>query len=215
MTISIPSMMVITGDGTMSRGQCLGLYSFDQEHGCYKQVATEENCYPSQRKSRFVYIGSDEVWYISSKPGKTEGWMYNTSKSKTLPLTGWMFWDGKKGCSDSSIKIQLGPLSLDLQCGDMEIHLQGAVANKWPKYGGVFIRTDKHFSGKPVFINEDHQQLHSTDDGDWGIGPEIGKALIKSSSAGLCPAKIKTWSYWTGEVFLPIDSTISCSKHSK
>ena len=93
MTISIPLMIVITEDGTITRGECLGLYSLDQKHGCYKQVATEENHYPSQRKSRFVYLASDEAWYISDKPGKTEGWMYNTSESRTLPLTGWMVWD--------------------------------------------------------------------------------------------------------------------------
>ena len=161
--------------------------------------------------------------------------MYNTSESRTLPLTGWMVWDrppkkfskrrikervagmfrdGEKACHDTSVKIQFGPLTSDQLCQEIEIHFHGAVAKKWLTYGGLFTTTDKYFCGKPVFINNYHQKLHSTDDGDWGIGPVLGYVLIKSSSAGLCPAKIKTWSSCSEEVFSPIDSTIECSKHS-
>ena len=208
------------------------MYSFDQEHDCYKQVATEENHYPSLRKSRFVYQASDEAWYISDKPGKPEGWMYNTSESRTLPLTGWMVWDrppkkiskrkikksfavmlrdSKKGSNVPSVKIQFGPLTSDQECRNIEIHFS---SRKWLTYGGLFTKTNNFFCGKPVFINDYGQKLHSTDDGDWGIGPVLGYVLIKSSSAGLCPAKIKTWSSCSEEVFSPIDSTIECSKHS-
>ena len=96
MTVNVPhDLIVITGDGTLKQGQCLGLYSHDPEHGCYIQVATEEHWDPAYRVSKFVYRASNEVWYISDTPGKLAGQMKNTSKSQTLPLTGWIWGDGK------------------------------------------------------------------------------------------------------------------------
>ena len=144
MKVNIPSMIVLTGNGTMKRGECLGLYNFDPDHGCYKQVATEEHYDPALRVSRYIYRASDEEWYIGSTPGLTTGWMKNTSKSETLPLTGWMLGDGKQFHSDPSVKIQFGSLSPDQQCGDVRIQLRGAAADKWPKCGGLFTKTDKY-----------------------------------------------------------------------
>lgn len=209
------SVVVVTGDGTMKQGQCLGLYYFDPDHGCYKQVATEEHWDPSGRFSIYIYRASDEVWYISGTPGKIAGWMKNTSKSETLPLTGWMYWNGKQWCSDPSVKIQFGSLSPDQQCGDVRIQMRGAAADKWPKCGGLFTKTDKYFNGKPVFVNNQSLYLHSSGVGTWSVGLKIGRFYIRSTSAGLCPAQIKTWTYWTGSEDKPADVIISCSKCSK
>ena len=54
----------------MPKGQCKGLYSYDPEHDCYKQVATEEHYDPAERPDPiFVYRAKSiteykEAWYI-------------------------------------------------------------------------------------------------------------------------------------------------------
>jgi len=217
MTVNVPNdLIVLAGDGTMEKGECLGLYHFDTDHGCYKQVATEEHCNPAKRRSRYIYRASNEVWNISRTPGETTGLMKNTSKSVTLPLTGWMFVDNKDNwCSDPSVKIQFGSLLPNQQCGDVRIQLRGAAADKWPECGGLFTKTDKYFYGKPVFVNTQSEYLHCSGVGTWSVGSKIGEAGIRSTSAGLCPAQIKTWTYFTGSEDKPADVTISCSNCSK
>ena len=218
MTVNVPNdLIVITGDGTMKQGQCLGLYSYDPEHYCYKQVATEEHCVPAERVSRFVYRASNEVWYISHMPGQIIGRMMNSSKSQTLPLTGWMWGDGKGGWgwhSDPSVKIKFGPQSSDEQCGDVEIQWRGDAAGEWPECGGVFTRTNKYYCGKSVFVNNNGCYLHCSGAGTWSVGEKIGETGICSTSAGLCPAQIKTWIYFNGFGYKPAQVTIRCYKHS-
>ena len=118
--------------------------------------------------------------------------MKNTSKSQTLPLTGWMWGDGKQLNSDPSVKIKFGPQSSDEQCGDVEIQVRGDAADRWPEGGGVFTRNNKYYNGKSVFVNNNEWYLHCSGDGTWLVGPKIGQSGIRSTSAGLCPAQIKT-----------------------
>ena len=55
MTVNVlHDLIVITGDSTMKQGQCLGLYSYDPEHCCYKLVATEEHWNPAEREHMFI-----------------------------------------------------------------------------------------------------------------------------------------------------------------
>ena len=118
-------------------------------------------------------------------------------------------------CSDPSVKIKFGPQSSEEQCGDVELQLDGEAADKKPKYGGVFTRTGKYYNGKSVFVNGNGKYLYSSNVGTWSVGAKIGGYIsISSTSAGLCPAQIKTWTYWRGAEDKPAQVTIKCSKHS-
>merc|ERR1712126_34679 len=122
--------------------------------------------------------------------------------NETSPKGGWH--------SDPSVKIQFGSLSPDQQCGDVRIQLRGDAADRLPECGGLFTKTNKYFCGKPVFVNTQSQYLHCAG-ASWSVGPKIGMGGIYSTYAGLCPAQIKTWTYWTGSEDKPADVTISCS----
>ena len=216
MTVGIPSMIVITGDGKMPKGHCLGVYVYDHKTCCYKQVATVVHHNPAKQTKRYVfqYTNYDE-WFIGSNPGKREGWMkMESDESDTLPLTDWMFWNGKKWVHDPSIKIQYGDIPSEDQYVDIAIKLKGFIAEKKPMITGSYNRNGDYYNGKPIFVNKNGQYLHSGDDGSWWVGPQIGKYSIYSKTAGMYPAQIQTWEYWTQSGDKPAGVTITCSTHS-
>ena len=46
--------IVISGDGRKN-GQCLGIYHWNLENKCYKQVSTEQNCNTDERADRYLF----------------------------------------------------------------------------------------------------------------------------------------------------------------
>ena len=164
--------------------QCLGLYVYDSDHQCYKQLCSEQY---SQHISRYLYRASNNMWCISETPGDIKRcWMHNPSKNETIPTTGWLYWSRmtKQWLSDASLKIKVGGIPNEDQCKAVLIKLRGEAADKWPKATGLFAKTNNYYNGKPVFENNYGWYLYSATDGlsTWSVGPNIGKCFISSTS---------------------------------
>ena len=88
MEIKIPIFIVISSEGIAAKekGQCLGLYQYDSENDCYKQVSSEED-----KTFRYLYRQSDGDWWIGSTPRESRGWLKNKQqRTETVPTSGWM-----------------------------------------------------------------------------------------------------------------------------
>ena len=57
----------------------------------------------------FVYQVKNGSWYVSHKQGEIGGFLKNTTKTSSVPLNGWMYYDPVKKDfrKDSYIKIKL------------------------------------------------------------------------------------------------------------
>ena len=136
------------------------------------------------------------------------------SKSETVPLTGWMLRSGisRKWQNDASLKIKVGGIPDEDQCGDVEIKLPREAAGWFPRAKGIFANTRKYYNGKPVFVNNFGLYLYSGS--TWSVGFKIGSYYIKSKVAGMCPALSKTWDCWEGRIIpIAVNTIITCSKH--
>lgn len=186
--------LVIFGDS----GRCLGLYRYSPEVSCYKQVSMRSD------KSRFLYRSiSSGCWYVGSSPYNEDAgvWMENASTAISVPLSGWMVPDENDHDwrLDHSIRILIGARLEPEAFSNVVIQFEGDVAEEWPKCGGEFIKNEKFYNGKHVYVNIHGFKLYSDDGDGWSIGEELGMSAIWSRSAGLCPSESLSWSFWYGE----------------
>ena len=88
-----PSIVITSISSAEQYWDCLGLYRWEDEKNCYKQVDKMKN-------ERFLYRARNGSWYISHEVGVMKGFMMNPSETASVPLTGWMYFD-------YNIKIQV------------------------------------------------------------------------------------------------------------
>lgn len=185
-----PESIVISGNGNTA-GQCLGLYQWDPKYKCYKQFSTEPYWnHPQESTDKFLYKTLNGNWIVGVGLGVCSGWLWNSSKSSSIPQSGWM--DMNKQM-EPSIKIEFRELTKEDVSDKIIITLRGQVAEEWPKCGGEFVKTWKYYSGKPIFINSHGYYLFSDDMAGWSIGEEMFRSRVYSTSAALSPASSKSW----------------------
>merc|ERR1719516_827395 len=96
--------IVISGDDE-KEGQALGEYHLlrsDANQIIYQQSTTEQ---PAATELKFIYFIEDSGWWVGEKVGNVDGWFFNPSLSKTLPLSGWKYKDGFKDDNDRLLYI--------------------------------------------------------------------------------------------------------------
>ena len=197
-------MVVISSKGGAAQhsGGDLGQYEYVEERGHYVQSCTEMNS--EKYQPRYLYPDEDGVWRVSSTPGEKEKrcWLKNPTASKTVPVSGWWYWDGKEWQDDDpSLTVTSGPLPpLPRQFTVTGI---GGAAVKLKKCLGVFTKTERWWRGRPVYVNtKGTLLLHGTF--FWLIGqPKLGYYGLRGFRSHQSPASEKNWSYWTGSKYKP------------
>ena len=197
---SYPPALVITSEGYENDyWSCLGLYRWDDEKNCYKQVSTDlskvedhKDIYYTRDKYLYQANGS---WYISDKLDNTVCFMKNPSKSSSVPLTGWMYYDLDDGdfYEDSDIKIKFGELCENDICDQLRIQFKGRFSTFNELFGGEYKKTTKYSQGKPIFINRKDCYLYSWNKG-WSMGINIFIPQFFSKNInGFCPSQSTIW----------------------
>ena len=205
---SINHFLVLTSTegAAQLQGGSLGQYCYDPVTGTYIQTNTEGG----HEKYQPVYIYPvDDEWRVGPTPGKKSGWMYNPTKSKSLPVVGWMYAD-ETWHADTSLVISPGPLTL---CDSLTVFASGPTAEKQPASLGEFSRTEMWWNGKPVFRNSHGQLLHQSNNQGWIVGVKLGKVLLAGSMAHHCPGSEKKWTFWDGTNDIPASVKIECKVH--
>ena len=88
----------------------------------------------------YLYHDPDDKWWV-------EGWLHNPSPSKSLPTSGWQYFDHTSMAykDDPTLTISPGPLPpLPRQ---FTVTATGAAAEMWPECPGVFTRTQRWCMG--------------------------------------------------------------------
>ena len=186
----------------------MGQYCYDQKHKCYKQKNTEES---EEMYVRRYLFSLDGIWGASNKPRDKAGWLYNPSSSKSLPLTGWWYHDGRSWRQDSSLVVTNSP-KITL-CDKIKIRIFGEAARKWPLCLGEFKITKKWWHGRPVFKNKKGQLLHQSPEQGWSVGAKLGFAFITGSMSQDCPTSEMKFRYWDGSQYRPASVNIFCNVH--
>ena len=127
-----------TGGAFQLLGSILGQYEYDEEHGYYIQTNTEQN--NDKYQQSYLYQYEDEEWIVGSSPGLRSGWLTNWNTNKTVPTSGWQYYDydGESWQDDPSLVVTPAPLPRRFN-----VTASGDAAEKWPSYLGVFTRTER------------------------------------------------------------------------
>ena len=157
LVILVSATVVISSTGEVAQlaGELLGQYEYDEDKEYYVQSSTEQS--NDQYIGRYLYYLDDyKVWVVGPTPGgKTDSW--STSKELT---GGWVYADGEAWKSDPSLTVTPGPLpSLPSQ---FTVTASGAAAEKFPSYLGVYNKTERWWSGRPVYVNTHGRFLFHT-----------------------------------------------------
>ena len=206
--IFVTDFIVISGDDE-KEGEALGEYHLlrsDANQIIYQQSTTEQ---PNWTKLKFIYFIEDSGWWVGEKVGTEDGWFFNPSLSKTLPLSGWMYDDGTKYQADNSIQIKEGRLTPS--CNEITISLAGDVLQFQGPVAGVYkLQHGRMFNGRHVFKNENDRLLFIANEGAWWIGPKLLWYNLKSKSGAKIPLSSDEWKYyWSGDHNTD-EVTVSC-----
>ena len=206
-----PERMIVissTGGAAQHQGGVLGQFKYNEEKKHYCQTSSEQG--HEIFRARYLYPDKDDSWWVNHTPGKKGGWVRNPRPSKSVPTSGWQYYDGKSWHDDPTLTISPGPLPPLAR--QFTVTATGAAAKKWPSYLGVFTRTQGWWLGRPVYTNAQGMFLHhgNGDDG-WMIGEALGKRVLSGSRAHHSPVSEDSWRYWTGSEWKPASVTVTAS----
>ena len=187
----------------------MGQYCYDPDIDCYVQKNTEKS--EEMYVSRYLFSSPDDVWGASDNPGDKSGWLYNPTPSKTLPLSGWWYYDGRSWSPDPSLVITPSPMTS--LCDKIMVSFDEPAAQKWPLCQGEFSRTEMWWNGRPVFRNSQGQLLHQSPEQGWSVGAKLGFACISGSMTHDCPASEKKWNFWDETQYLSAKVQFRCDVH--
>ena len=205
-----PDRMIVissTGGAAQHQGGALGQFEYDEDRRYYRQTSTDQG--HKNFQAVYCYPDKDDEWWVSSTPGKKGGWLRNPRPSKSLPTSGWQYYDGKSWHDDPTLTISPGPLPPLAR--QFTVTATGAAA-EWPSYLGVFTRTQRWWLGRPVYTNTQGQLLHhGLGDAGWMIGNALGYAALTGSRAHHSPVSEDSWRYYTGSEWKPASVTVTGS----
>ena len=206
-----PERMIVissTGGAAQHQGGVLGQFEYDEDKKHYSQTSTEQG--HENFKAVYCYPDADDRWWVNDTPGEKNGFLRNPSPSKSLPTSGWQYYDGKSWPDDPTLTISPGPLPPLAR--QFTVTATGAAAEKWPKYLGVFTRTQRWWNGRPVYTNTQGELLHHGNvDAGWTIGDTLGWRALSGSRAHHSPVSEENWRYWTGSEDKPASVTVTAS----
>ena len=203
-----PTMVVIssTGGAAQHQGEVLGQFEYDLGKGYYEQSCTDKES--EKYEPLYLYPDNNNEWFVNNIHGESSGYLYNPTSSKTLPTSGWRYFDGKTFHDDPNLTITSGPLpSL---CRKYTVNATGAAAEKCSPSLGVFTRTEGWWQGRPVYTNTEGWLLHHgpSDDG-WVICWVLGyRPLLRGSRSHPSPDSEENWTFWTGSEYKPASVTV-------
>ena len=103
--------------------------------------------------------------------------------------TGWRYYDGDTWHPDPSLTVipgSLPPLP-------SQYTVTASVESSEFQYLGVFNKTERWWSGRPVYINDQGEFLYH--DSRWTIGPELGYYSLQGSKSYQSPECEERWTY--------------------
>ena len=177
----------------------MGQYEYHEEKGYYIQTSTEEN--NEDYQTWYLYQFEDEEWIVSHIPGARSGWLTNANTSKTVPTSGWKYYDGESWQHDPTLVVTPAPLPRQFS-----VTAQGSTAEDYPSYLGVFTRTERWWVGRPVYVNSKGRLLYYGR--YWAIGDTIGYCSLCGSQAHHSPAHETSWTFWTGSEDKPVSVVV-------
>ena len=186
--VSATVVISSTGGAAIFSGQVLGQYEYDEDNGCYVQKSTEQsNGFYIKRYLCSKYFKNIKWWFVSPEEIESETslvWMM----SKEL-RTGWRYYDGDTWHPDPSLTVipgSLPPLP-------SQYTVTASVESSEFQYLGVFNKTERWWSGRPVYINDQGEFLYH--DSRWTIGPELGYYSLQGSKSYQSPECEERWTY--------------------
>ena len=201
-----------------------GLYERSGVHNgrpAYKQLQSE--CQGNQTFNLSLYCCNDG-WAVGPTLGGSPGFLFNFSKSRAVPTSGWL---NGIGCGiKSTITITATPIS-DLStilCSTITITAKGAAARLRQECLGTYSHTPGKFNvGRQIFRNNTTDKILSFNGGGfWNSSSD--RIYLRSGSRcnlGMCPADTKAnneenWNYKDSEGIMQesSDIIITCATHS-
>ena len=189
-----------TGGAAQRNGGVLGQFEYDEHQGYYQQTSTEQD--QQNFLAVYLYPDKDDKWWVNDTPGEKTGYLHNPRPSKTLPTSGWQYWNNsdKSWTYDPTLTISPGPLpplarQFTVSWSPLEPMPTGAAFER-PKYLGVFTRSERWWLGRPVYTNTQGMFLHhGPGDFGWVIGFELGERVLRGSQNHHSPESEDNWSY--------------------
>ena len=189
-----PEVIVLASDGIAAEhtGFLLGQYSLSGEHQkspYYVQnnaicESGSDSDSDSDSGPTYLYRANEKHWYVSDVLGESEGWLFNSSNSVSVPEKGWKVVnidfdsesysernsdsDSENDSDDMSAKatatVKAGKYLDDpklsvkygvlTECGDIRVTSDGPTAKKKPDCLGIYKRTETISNGRFVFENQ-------------------------------------------------------------
>ena len=186
------TVVVISSTGVSAEilGEVLGQYEYDEDTGCFVQTSTEQKNEASIRRYLCSkYYQNIKMWLVTNTPNEDIETIHAWIMSKELQ-TGWIYHDGDDTWKpDPSLTVTSGSLP--------PLPTQFTVTGEiGPSYIGVYNKTERWWSGRPVYVNDQGQLLYH--DRCWLIGDELGYHVLSGSRSYHSPACERSWTYGYG-----------------
>ena len=216
-----------TGPSAEYQGARLGRFREEGEYNklpFYRQVSTVR-----PEEDNFLYNHTDDgSWLIGRGMDGVTG-LGNTSKTDTIPMSGWKCYGDGQLRDDPSLKISSEPPAM---CGDITIEATGDAADKQPRCLGVYRPNGVYNMGRRVFKHQTQELYLLVIFGyvAWfvleSVDADNKTSLMKSACAPcMCPADPrartsermgwKSWEYRNTDGKLKEgDITVRCSVHT-
>ena len=148
--------LLVTSSGPAAEywGGMLGVYKKAGTHNnCpyYKQVDFER----SDGKEMVIYRRKEGGWAVRSGLDGPHS-LENTSKTESVPLTGWTFWDGDNKQDRDDPHLRISP-DQPPACGEITISASGGAADKQYDCVGVYKPTQMFSAGRRVIKHKTPQ----------------------------------------------------------
>ena len=221
-----PKMVLVTSTGAAAeyKGYCMGVFLLAGEHNnrpYYRQKHTLDT-----QGALFLYSHDNGIWYVSDTLGKAGGSLKNTTKTASVPTSGWQYIGGRW---HHDLALTVTPLS-DLSsatCSSITISAKGEAARKQAQCMGTFTPTGDYSAGRQVFSSDRGRYLMVPAYSDrWGVLDSVTAtaADIRSGcSPGMCPAhprarhshreSQKSWQY-SDNGWREADIIVTCATHN-
>ena len=206
----ISATVVISSSGWAAKhlGGALGQYEYHEDKGYYVQTSTEQ----SEKNFEAYYLSRDEdgKWWVGTEPGVNAGFANNPQRSKTPPISGWVWGDGDSWLDDRTLTVTPGPLPyLPRQ---FTVTATGVAEEKYPSYLGVFTKSERWWNGRPVYVNTEGVFLYHGKNGDgWTMSDTLGIRVLWGSKSRQTPSMEKNWIFWNGSEYPTANITVTGS----
>ena len=219
-------MLLVTSTGAAAEyaGDSMGVFLLAGEHNnrpYYRQKHTVDT-----EGAWFLYCYENGNWYVSDILGENAGSLKNTTKTASVPTSGWQYIGGRW---HHDLALTVTPLS-DLSsatCSSITISAKGEAARKVPDYLGTFTPTGDYSCGRQVFSSDRGRYLMvKAGWNSWYVQRSVTApaAYIESGcSPGMCPAhprarhsdrlSRKSWQYKANGWWQESDINVTCATH--